>query len=103
MEKRSRHSQTSWTLGSLRRPSHDPAARKTSSRERGVHDKYRLVGPATAAERVMGELQNANLDVVDNHPKGVAVDLTSQIVPTKENIDEDTVMGRTTRRDGSFC
>ena len=52
--------------------------------------------PATAAERVLGELQNTNhgvlTQVVDSLPKGVPVDLTGRIGPNEENIDEDTIM-----------
>ena len=51
---------------------------------------------ATAAERVLGELPNKYLNVftqvVDNLPKGVAVDLTSQTGPNEENIDDDTIV-----------
>ena len=50
----------------------------------------------TSAERVLGEIQNTNLDeftqVVDNLPKGVAVDLTGQVGPTEDNIVDDTIM-----------
>ena len=67
-----------------------------------VHGKVLLratpeqLRPATSAERVLGELQNTNLDeftqVVNNLPKGVAVDLTGQVGPTEENIDDDTIL-----------
>ena len=42
----------------------------------------------------MGELRNTNLEfalVANNLPKGVAVDVTGQMGPTEENIDEDTI------------
>ena len=52
--------------------------------------------PATAAMRVMGELQDRNLDVftqvVGNLPRGVTVDLTGQAGPGEEYIDEDTIV-----------
>ena len=67
-----------------------------------VHGKVLLratpeqLRPATSAERVLGELQNTSLDeftwVVNNVPKGVAVDLTGQVGLTGENIDDDIIM-----------
>ena len=66
-----------------------------------VHGKVLLratpeqLRPATTAERVLGELQNTNLDdvtqVVGILPKWVLVDRTCQIGLTEENIDEDTI------------
>ena len=48
--------------------------------------------PATSAEWVLRELQNTSLDVVNNLPIRVAVDLPGQVGPTEENIDDDTIM-----------
>ena len=60
-----------------------------------LRDTTEQLRPATAAERV-GEVQHTNLDVftqvIDNIPKFVAVDLTGQVGPKEENIDDDMIV-----------